>query len=158
MWMVGGGGILSDSAEGITVDRDGDVYIAGNFVKAATFGEHYLLTKQGKSSDTDIFVAKIWKTGSFDYALGVGGTGIDYANGIKVTGPAAGGHSLFVAGGSLERSTGCGGLWDRIGGLRWTVGSDRRAAADCGIGSEEPWRPLSAGMASVSPSASASLL
>ncbi|KAK3241293.1 hypothetical protein CYMTET_48927 [Cymbomonas tetramitiformis] len=98
MWMVGGGGILSDSAEGITVDRDGDVYIAGNFVKAATFGEHYLLTKQGKSSDTDIFVAKIWKTGSFDYALGVGGTGIDYANGIKVTGPAAGGHSLFVAG------------------------------------------------------------
>ena len=86
-WARRAGGTGSDTGYGIAV-LGTDVYIAGNMSATANFN-----TPSNGSSNTiasagnnDIFVAKFNGSGTFQWARRAGGTGVDNAGGIAVSG------------------------------------------------------------------------
>ena len=84
-WAINAGGIGTDEAgEGISVDENGNSYVAGYFMETATFGATTLTS----SGSYDIFVAKTDANGNWQWAKQAGGTDFDmgYAIGIDANG------------------------------------------------------------------------
>lgn len=86
-WARRAGGTNSDTGYGIAVSGT-DIYITGNMSLTANFN-----TPSSGSSNTiasagnnDIFVAKFNSSGTFQWAKRAGGTGVDNAAGIAVSG------------------------------------------------------------------------
>ena len=75
-----GGGSGSDVGYGIAVDSSGNAYVAGSFYGTATFGNTNL-TSNGSS---DIFIAKLSSSGSWQWAVRAGSSGFDESLGIAV--------------------------------------------------------------------------
>ena len=70
-----------DSGEGITVDKLGNIYIAGRFEGTATFGEQNSLTSNGFE---DGFVTKLNENGEVVWAKKFGGEDSDIVNAVTV--------------------------------------------------------------------------
>ncbi len=80
-WVRTSGGVGSDPANAVSVDKSGNVFIAGSFTGAtATFGT-YSITRVA-SSGSDLYIAKYDSSGNAQWAKGVGNTGGDVANGV----------------------------------------------------------------------------
>jgi hypothetical protein len=91
LWTRQAGGASSDASNRVTVDGDGNVFVAGYFFQTATFGST-TLTASGSLADT--FVAKLDAAGNWLWARKAGGSTWDQAAGIAVD--SAG--SAYVAG------------------------------------------------------------
>ncbi len=85
IWAKQVGGLSYDLGNGMTVDAIGNVYITGTFQDSADldpgFGV-YNLVSFGASQD--IFISKLDSSGSFDWAVSLGGAHSDQGNGIEV--------------------------------------------------------------------------
>lgn len=61
-WVSTAGGSMADIGNGIDVDNNGNVYVAGEFRGTSTFGSTTLTSDNGS---TDVFVTKLSSTGTF---------------------------------------------------------------------------------------------
>jgi hypothetical protein len=77
-WAVKAGG----SSSGIAVDSSGNAYITGFFQGTESFGSTSLSTSG--DYDSDIFIAKLSSSGSWQWAVKAGGSSGDGGNGIAV--------------------------------------------------------------------------
>src|SRR5690625_25019 len=80
VWAKRAGGKYADSVNGLVVDGSGNVYITGAFVNKADFGS--IEVESEKSTDSDVFVAKLDGAGSWSWVRVGRGKGDDVANGI----------------------------------------------------------------------------
>lgn len=80
LWAVRFGGTSGDNSFSIAADTAGNTYVAGSFQGTADFGP-FTLTSKGS---TDMFAAKLDKTGKVLWAIGAGGIYADYGYGIDV--------------------------------------------------------------------------
>ncbi len=80
IWAKRAGGSTTDYGNAIDLDSAGNCYIAGSFIGTASFGSD-TLTSAGNS---DAYVAKLNGNGTWLWARGGGGTGIDTANDVSV--------------------------------------------------------------------------
>ena len=69
LWATSVGGPGHDKARGIATDRDGNIYVTGEFSQTARFGKHTLTTH----GDLDFFVAKFSPAGECLWARSGGG-------------------------------------------------------------------------------------
>jgi hypothetical protein len=126
VWAVSAGGKLNDKTRAVNVDREGNVYLAGEATEEVDFGGTKV---QGHGKALDFFVAKVSPEGKFLWARMEGGDltdrgyGVapDAAGNVYVTGhyestnatfggqavPNRGGYDIFVA------------KYDRDGKLQW---------------------------------------
>lgn len=84
IWAKQMGGIDTDEGRAICIDIIGNIYITGWFNGTADFDPGtgtYNLTSSGTS---DIYVAKLDAAGNFNWAINLGGSGIDAARDIAV--------------------------------------------------------------------------
>ena len=79
-WTVKAGGSDSDIGNGIAVDSSGNTYVSGDFTGTTTFDSTSLVS----SGNYDIFIAKLSSSGSWQWAVKAGGSGIDRGVGIAV--------------------------------------------------------------------------
>ena len=77
-WARDAGGSYSDYGRGITLNKNGQLFITGTYVDQAYFGD---LTLAG-IGQSDIFTAMLDTAGNFKWVLSYGGTTSDYAYGI----------------------------------------------------------------------------
>ncbi len=70
----------SGQARGVAIDQAGNVYLAGYFQGTLDFGK----TNLTSAGNSDLFVAKLDKTGNFLWVKGFGGTGEDEGQDITV--------------------------------------------------------------------------
>jgi hypothetical protein len=109
-WAAGVGG---DSGNAVATDSAGNAYMTGTFTSSFTpAGSSVTLNSAGGS---DIFVAKYSRSGAFQWAVSLGGTGNDTGNGIAVDGA---GTNLFVVGQSNGAYV--ADLDGATGAVRWT--------------------------------------
>jgi hypothetical protein len=86
VWAKGMGGNGTDQANGISVDRLGNVYTTGYYSGTVDFDPGAGTTNLTNTGGSDIFVSKLDASGNFVWAKGMGGNGTDQANGISVDG------------------------------------------------------------------------
>ncbi|MEM7553729.1 MAG: SBBP repeat-containing protein [Cyanobacteria bacterium P01_A01_bin.84] len=79
-WSQKLGSTLSDTGNGIALDKAGNTYVTGSFEDTVTFGDT-TLTSNGES---DAFVAKLDNSGNVLWAQNLGGTSLDSGNHITV--------------------------------------------------------------------------
>ena len=79
-WAVSAGGSGYDLGHGIAVDSSGNAYFTGMFDGNATFGS----TNLTSSGATDIFIAKLSSSGSWQWAVNAGSSLNEYGNNIAV--------------------------------------------------------------------------
>jgi hypothetical protein len=78
------GGVLSDEARGIALDRAGNVYLTGD-TRSVDFPTTPLALQPIKSGDADVFVTKITADGqTLLYSTFLGGSGTDESFGLKL--------------------------------------------------------------------------
>lgn len=87
-WPQKAGGDDNDTATATTVDKNGNVYVVGNFSGTVIFGSpsfaetaNFTLTSRGS---TDIFVGKVDAGGKWLWVVGGGSTGEDTADAVAV--------------------------------------------------------------------------
>lgn len=81
LWAKSAGGTSYDNGNSICTDRDGNVYIAGEFFSSTiTFDSTTLSNTQ--NYNMDIFIAKYDSSGNLIWAINDGGTSYDYCNSI----------------------------------------------------------------------------
>lgn len=106
-WAASAGGKSSEYPAAIDADSSGNVYITGNYstnsaaTSFSTFGTIKLKSKGTQSFYRDIFVAKLNKTGSWQWARSYGGTLSDEGWGIALNSSG----SPFVIGSFNDKAT-----------------------------------------------------
>jgi hypothetical protein len=96
-WAVIAGGSYTDSSIGIVVDSNGNAFVAGVFYNTANFGDII----HESSGDSDIFIAKLSSSGSWQWAVKAGGSERDQVLGIA----ADSNGSVYVSGDFKETAT-----------------------------------------------------
>lgn len=81
VWGASGGGSSIDLGLGLTLDKQGNVYITGQF---SSSGADFDTTKLTSNGSYDVFVAKVDTTGKWSWAVGMGGKNADAGFGIGV--------------------------------------------------------------------------
>jgi cytoskeletal protein CcmA (bactofilin family) len=76
-WVISAGGSDHDEGQGIAVDKDGNIYVSGNFVGEAEFDG---ITLNSVDESRDIFVAKFDTDGNIVWAKSAGGPEDDANN------------------------------------------------------------------------------
>jgi hypothetical protein len=86
VWAGRLGGTGSDNGNNISVDGSGDVYTTGSFGGTADFDPGAGTSNLTSAGNGDVFVSKLDGSGSFVWAVQLGGTGSDAAFGAFVDG------------------------------------------------------------------------
>ncbi|MBD2078274.1 DUF4347 domain-containing protein [Phormidium sp. FACHB-592] len=85
VWAKGlGGSIYDDSANGISIDSNGNVYTTGSFQGTADFDPGIGIMNLTSTGSNEVFVSKLDASGNFVWAKGMGGSSDDAATGISV--------------------------------------------------------------------------
>lgn len=84
VWSKTIGGSKYDSAQCVTVDSVGNIYVSGVFTNRLDFGSGIFLFQSGNINTMDIFVAKYDPMGNILWAKKIGGPQSDYSTAIKV--------------------------------------------------------------------------
>ncbi len=106
VWANSIGGTGYDAAKAITTDKEGNIYITGQYSDSVNFEpgtNNYILKSTGKE---DIFVCKLNKDGKLLWAKGLGGQLTDVGLGI-----AAGKEGIYITGyyaGDMDANPGTG--------------------------------------------------
>ena len=79
-WAIKAGGSSRSSGYGIAIDSTGNAYVTGEIEGTATFGSTSLTSDGG----SDIFVAKLSSSGTWQWAVKAGGRGVEIGIGIVV--------------------------------------------------------------------------
>ena len=79
-WPQRAGGIKDDSAQAVTKDDRGNIYVAGRFEGTASFGTFSLVS----AGVSDIYVGKLDNVGNWLWVTRAGGGGADAALGVAV--------------------------------------------------------------------------
>ena len=95
LWVRQAGGPANDTARSITIDSSNDIYITGDFIETAEFGD----TTLSSSGESDLFIAKYDSDGDLIWAKKAGGSRSEVARAITVDGD---GDGIIV--GSLRGS------------------------------------------------------
>ncbi len=104
VWSKTFGGAYTDSANGVTTDADGNIYLAGSFSDAVDFGSGIMYAAYG---GTDSFLAKFSPSGSNIWSKRFETFAADYAQGVAVDTNGA----PIVIGYFLGTQIDCGGGW-----------------------------------------------
>lgn len=80
LWVARAGGSGEDYGSGIGIDVSGGAYVVGSYMGTAVFGS---LTLAG-TGGSEVVVAKLTPTGTWQWAQPAGGTGDDYGQSIAV--------------------------------------------------------------------------
>src|SRR3954454_14945980 len=91
VWALSAGGLLNDKTRAVNVDREGNVYLAGEATGEVDFGGTKV---QGHGKALDFFVAKVSPEGKFLWARMEGGDLTDRGYGVA---PDAAGN-VYVTG------------------------------------------------------------
>lgn len=85
-WVKGIGGTGESKLAGIGVDKDDNVYVAGNFQGTLTVDNSGISTPISSSSNGhyDIYIAKYTPDGKLLWAKSIGGNGLDQVNNLAV--------------------------------------------------------------------------
>jgi hypothetical protein len=83
-WARGMGGSSSDNGNAIAIATSGDIYTTGYFQGTADF-DPGSLSRTLTATSYDIFVSKLDAAGNYVWARRLGGTSIDYGNGIALS-------------------------------------------------------------------------
>ena len=86
VWARSLGGTNQDQGNSVAVDGAGNVYTTGSFAGTADFDPGPGTTNLTSAGSTDIFVSKLDASGSFVWAVRMGGTGIDVGYWLAVDG------------------------------------------------------------------------
>ncbi len=89
IWASSAGDASSDSAQGITIDASGNLYITGLFLQSTTIGSTTLTSSGG----SDIYVAKLESGGNWQWAVRAGGSSGDSGRSIS-----SDGANLYITG------------------------------------------------------------
>jgi|JI9StandDraft_1071089.scaffolds.fasta_scaffold10786_5 hypothetical protein len=76
-WAIKIGSAGNETAEGVSVDASGDVYVSGGFFNTIDFNPGAGVNNLVSSGSDDIFVAKYSSAGVYQWAIKIGGTGSD---------------------------------------------------------------------------------
>ena len=79
-WSQSVGNTLSDTGNGIGLDKAGNIYIAGSFEDSVTFGN----TTLNSNGESDAFIAKLDNSGDILWAQNLGGSSADSGSNITV--------------------------------------------------------------------------
>lgn len=131
IWTAVAGAAADDRGLGVEVSGDGHIYVAGYFRDTVSFDGHSVTS----NGDWDGYVAQLDSTGTFQWAVSMGGAAADQARHLAIApngslyvsgyilGPAdIGGHQLENAGGldgfiaSLDNESGAVSWAQRVGG------------------------------------------
>ncbi len=106
LWSLALGSSASQEAAKVAIDETGNIIVAGHFTDSLTIGATTLKsTKDAQSMATqDIFVAKLDSTGKPQWAVSVGGDGLDFVNDLALD---SGGNILLV--GKFAKNFAAGG-------------------------------------------------
>jgi hypothetical protein len=96
-WVIRVGNSGYDYVNAIAVDSSGNTYVSGDFTGTTTFGSTSLVS----SGNYDIFIAKLSSSGSWQWAVKAGGSGIDRGVGIAVDSSG----NAYITGHFLENAT-----------------------------------------------------
>lgn len=98
LWANSTGGIGYETAEAISIDTSGNIYITGNVGSdkidmdfSAT--EHLLVRNKPKSNTYDLYIAKYNTNGNFIWADGIGGDAVIHCRSIVIAG-----SGIYLAG------------------------------------------------------------
>jgi hypothetical protein len=80
------GGTNWDQGFSIAVDGSGNVYTTGYFQETVDFDPGAGTSNLTSAGSWDIFISKLDAAGNFDWAINMGGTGLDNGNSIAVDG------------------------------------------------------------------------
>ena len=97
-WTRTFGGPESDDGQGLAVDGDGDILLAGSFRHIVDFDPSEGVDEHITHGQSDIFVAKLASEGSYEWTWAVGSTSDDAAQAVAVDAD----HNVIV-GGPLPR-------------------------------------------------------
>src|SRR5688572_25069997 len=78
VWAAAAGGAANDKTRGVTVDKEGNVFLTGEMSGEAKFGDFTLKSAGGM----DFFVAKLDSSGKFLWARHGGGSQVDRGYGV----------------------------------------------------------------------------
>lgn len=84
IWAGQLGGNTSDFATSIDLDGTGNIYVSGAFTGTADFNPGIAKNTLKAAGDGDIYVTKLTTTGSYIWAIRLGGTSADYATALDV--------------------------------------------------------------------------
>lgn len=90
LWATHAGGVVNDHGRAVAADASGNVYLAGHFWEAATFGGTNVT---GRGAD-DLFLAKLDSSGRWLWCATAGGVNTDEGHSVAVDAPG----NCFVAG------------------------------------------------------------
>jgi len=90
-WVKSNGGGLAEDAKGIAADRNGNVFVTGNYYSSSiAFGSSVL----SNAGNNDVFLVKYDAAGNIQWAAGAGGPGYDFGKAVATD--AAG--NVYMAG------------------------------------------------------------
>jgi hypothetical protein len=75
---------VGGAVNNVVVDSIGNIYVTGDFTATANFDPGALTSVLNSNGSSDVYVAKFSSTGTYQWAVSVGGIGMDLAQGITV--------------------------------------------------------------------------
>lgn len=78
IWAKQMGGRYSDKGNSLTIDKNGDLILSGDFVRTSDFNPGTETNNLYSFGENDIFVCKLDNSGLFKWVKQLGGTGFDY--------------------------------------------------------------------------------
>ena len=93
-WAAAFGGPGATSARSLAVDRAGNVVVAGDFQGASLRIGAFTVPNAGPADSSDVFVARLSAAGTWQWAVGAGGPGVETASAVTTDSIGA----VYVAG------------------------------------------------------------
>jgi hypothetical protein len=112
-WVLAVGGVADDTATSVSVDKHGTVYVVGSFNDTAMFGSNETTLTSFNNFTDDMFLMKVWATGTVETAIRSGGPGPDKSYMLHISDYIGDGEPVMYVTGGYSTEGGLGGEWER---------------------------------------------